>query len=226
MSGRRSRDGCKERSLKLEAFAEWLVEFVHRFGYFGIFVMTFLESTFVPIPSEVTMIPAGYLVHQGQMNGPIILITAILGAVGGSIANYYIAYYYGRRFLYAYGKYLFFNHEKMGKLDSFFASHGEISTLTGRLIPGLRHVISFPAGLAHMDLKKFSLYTGIGGGIWMAILIMVGYLIGGNKERVHHYMPYVTAASIMGVVGLVVLYVWHHRRKAKTGKTEDRDDVA
>ena len=139
----------------MESFAQWLVDFVHEFGYWGIFIMAFLESTFVPIPSEVTMVPAGYLVHQDKMNAWLVLFSSITGAIGGSLANYYIAFHYGRRFLYAYGKYLFFNHDKMQKLDKFFASHGEISTLTGRLIPGLRHVISFPAGLAHMDIKKF-----------------------------------------------------------------------
>src|SRR5690242_4622913 len=131
--------------------------------------MTFLESTFVPIPAEFTMVPAGYLVHQGEMNAVLVMLSAITGTIGGSIANYYIAYHYGRKFLYHYGKYLFFNHERMEKLDKFFASHGEISTLTGRLVPGLRHFISFPAGLAHMNLRKFVTYTGVGGGIWMAI---------------------------------------------------------
>lgn len=202
----------------MEAFAAWLVEFVHGFGYTGIFIMAFLESTFVPIPSEVTMIPAGYLVHQGQMNVFLVLISSTAGAIGGALANYWIAYYYGRRFLYAYGKYLFFDHSKMQKLDTFFARHGEVSTLTGRLVPGLRHVISFPAGLAHMDIKKFSMYTGVGGGLWMATLVLVGYLIGGNKHLVHKYMPYVTAAAISGVLIMIVVYTWHHRRKAKLAK--------
>ena len=197
----------------MEELAQWLVDFVHKFGYLGIFVMAFLESTFVPIPSEVTMVPAGYLVHQGQMNAWIVLSSAISGAIGGSLANYYIAYHYGRRFLYAYGKYLFFDHHKMEKLDKFFASHGEVSTLTGRLVPGLRHVISFPAGLAHMDIKKFTMYTGVGGGLWMATLVLVGYVIGGNKELVRHYMPYVTGVALVGVVAMIVLYISHHRRK-------------
>lgn len=197
----------------MESIAEWLVDFVHGFGYFGIFIMTFLESTFVPIPAELTMVPAGYLAHQGEMDGLLVLVIAVTGAVMGSIANYYIAFHYGRRFLYAYGKYLFFGHEKMEKLDKFFASHGEISTLTGRLVPGLRHFISFPAGLAHMNLKKFIIYTGIGGGLWMATLILLGYVIGGNKALVRHYTPYVTAIAISGVIIMVILYIKHHRAK-------------
>ena len=204
----------------MEAFAQWLVEFVHHYGYLGIFVMAFLESTFVPIPSEVTMVPAGYLVHQEQMNFLMVFFSSVTGALGGSLANYYIAYHYGRRFLYAYGKYLFFDHGKMEKLDKFFAVHGEISTLTGRLIPGLRHVISFPAGLAHMDLKKFVMYTGVGGGLWMITLILVGYVIGGNKELVHHYMPYITGAALLAVVMMVVIYMRQHRSKNSTNEVK------
>jgi len=175
--------------------------------------MTFLESTFVPIPAELTMIPAGYLVYQGHMSGCLVMIIAILGSIGGSIANYYIAYHYGRRFLFRYGKYLFFTHEKMEKLDRFFAVHGEISTFTGRLVPGLRHVISFPAGLGHMNLKKFTLYTAGGAGIWMGVLVIVGYVIGGNKEMVRHYTPYVTISAMLAVAAMVTLYVKQHRKK-------------
>ncbi len=199
----------------MEELASWLVKFVHEFGYLGIFIMAFLESTFVPIPSEVTMIPAGFLIHEGKMDFWLVFLGATAGAVGGAIANYFIAYYYGRRFLYAFGKYMFFDHSKMEKLDRYFALHGEISTFTGRLIPGLRHVISFPAGLAHMDLKKFSIYTGVGGGLWMVTLILVGYLIGGNPALVHHYMPYITAIVVTTVLLMVGVYIYKHRKKKK-----------
>ena len=199
----------------LQAASEWLVHFVHTLGYPGIFIMTFLESTFVPIPSEVTMVPAGYLVQQGQMNMLLVLLASISGTLAGSVVNYYIAYYFGRRFLYRYGKYMFFSHEKMEKLDKFFASHGEISTFTGRLVPGLRHFIPFPAGLGHMNLKKFCIYTTAGGGIWMLTLTVVGYLIGGNRHKLRHYMPYITATALTVVATLILVYVWHYRRKQK-----------
>jgi membrane protein DedA with SNARE-associated domain len=202
----------------VEVIAEWLVEFVHGFGYVGIFIMTFLESTFFPIPSEVTMIPAGYLVHQGEMNLFWVLFFSITGTIGGALFNYYIAFHYGRRFLYAYGKYFFFGHDKMDKLDRFFARHGEISTFTGRLVPGLRHFISFPAGLAHMDLKKFCIYTGTGGAIWMATLVGVGYFIGGNKMLIRQYMPYVTTVAIVSVFLLIVCYIWYRRRQTQAAK--------
>lgn len=202
----------------LQIAIQWLVDFVHTLGYSGIFIMTFLESTFMPIPSEVTMIPAGYLVQQGEMNLFLVILASTLGTIGGALFNYYIALHFGRRFMYAYGKYFFFDHAKMEKLDKFFASHGEISTFTGRLVPGLRHFISFPAGLAHMDLKKFTLYTAVGGFLWMCTLVGVGYFIGGNREMLHHYMPIITSVVIGSVITMIVVYILHRRRKAKGGR--------
>lgn len=197
----------------IEAFFQWLVEFVHHFGYVGIFIMSFLESTFVPIPGEVTMVPAGVLVQQGQMNFFIVVFLATAGALAGSLFNYYLALWLGRRFFYNYGKYFFFTHEKLDKIDKFFASHGDISTFTGRLIPGVRHFIAFPAGLAHMDLKKFCFYTFLGSAIWMTILVAFGYFIGDNKELLHKYMPYITGVVVGLVVIGVLFYSFHHKRK-------------
>lgn len=180
--------------------------------------MAFLESTFMPIPSEVTMVPAGYLVQQGKMNFWIVFVASTVGAVGGALANYFIAYYFGRRFLQAYGKYMFFGPDKMQKLDRYFVNHGEISTFTGRLIPGVRHLISFPAGLAHMNLKKFCIYTGVGGGLWMLTLISVGYLIGDNPELVHAYMPYITTVFATMVIIMLFLYIRRHRKMKQQPK--------
>lgn len=205
---------------RIEAFLHWLVEFVHHFGYAGIFIMSFLESTFVPIPGEVTMIPAGVLVQEGHMNFFVVVFLATAGAVAGSLFNYYLAYYLGRKFFYNYGQYFFLTHEKLDKIDRFFASHGEISTFTGRLIPGVRHFIGFPAGLAHMDLKKFCIYTFLGSAIWMTILVTVGYFIGNNKELLHKLMPYITGA-VVGVVVLGILFYMWHKRKKKALKNEE-----
>lgn len=201
--------------LGLEELAVWLVDIVKLFGYPGLFVMAFLESTFIPIPSAATMVPTGYLVHQGEMNLFMALGVSTAGCIGGALFNYVIARFLGRRFLVAYGHYMLFGPEKMEKLDAFFARHGEISMFTGRLMPGVRHVISFPAGLAHMNVKKFCLYTGLGGGLWMATLICVGYLIGDNKELVKAWMPYVMSSAAITAGILVVVYVMYQRRKNK-----------
>ncbi|MBV8938364.1 MAG: DedA family protein [Alphaproteobacteria bacterium] len=208
----------------LSTFSAWLVDIVQQLGYGGVFVMTFLESTFVPVPAELTMIPAGYLAHRGHMNFWLVWGWSITGTVAGSYFNYWLAKHYGRRFLLAYGKYMLFPPEKVEKIERYFASHGEISILTGRLIPGLRHFISFPAGLAHMHLKKFCLYTAAGGGVWMLTLIVVGYLIGGNTALVRHYMPLISY-MVLGVVALgVLLYIRNHQNKLRKALLERKTE--
>lgn len=204
----------------LEQFAQWLVDAVQDIGYPGLFLAMFFGNALVPIPVEAIMIPAGYLVQQGEMSLFGVMACAIAGDICGSLFSFYIAYHFGRKFLYTFGKYFFFGHSKVEMLDKFFAGHGEISVLTGRLVPGLRHFMAFPAGLSHMNARKFTLYTGIGGGLWMAVLVWVGYLIGGNKALVRHYMPYVEGVAIAGVIVMIVWYVRRHRRKMK-----EADDV-
>ncbi len=194
---------------------EWLVHIVETFGVWGIFVMTFLESTFLPIPSEVTMIPAGYLVQQGKMDLTAVLVASIVGTIGGAYFNYWLARKYGRTLFQKYGKYFFMTPAKLAKLESFFDKHGSVSTFIGRLIPGIRHYISFPAGLAQMDLKKFIIYTGLGGAIWMSVLLAVGYHIGENKELMAVYMPIIKGSILVALALLAVFYFWRHKKEAK-----------
>lgn len=195
-------------------FVSWLVDFVHELGYLGIFLFTFVESTFVPIPAEVTMIPAGYLVQQGKMSLIPVLLASIVGTVGGAYFNYWLAKRFGRDLFIRYGKYLMVTDAKLAKLENFFAKHGAISTFFGRLIPGVRHYISFPAGLAKMDMRKFLIYTAAGGAIWMTVLVVLGYYIGENQDLAKKYLPMIKVA-ILGTVGLVAaIYIRQHYRKA------------
>lgn len=193
----------------------WLVAFIEQMGIIGVFVMTFLESTFVPLPSEATMIPVGYLVHEGKMDYFAVLLASVGGTVAGAYFSYWLAVRLGRGLLLRYQRFLFITEEKLDTLEAFFTRHGSISIFTGRLIPGVRHFISFPAGLARMPLRPFFLYTTIGGAIWMNVLIAVGYFIGKNKEAAMHYMPMIKLATLACVIVLVVGYRLHHRRKAK-----------
>lgn len=192
-----------------------LVTLIEQMGTLGVFVMTFLESTFAPIPSEATMIPVGYLVHQGKMDYLAVLVASVGGTIGGSYFSYWLAQRLGRGLLLRYQRYLFISEEKLDRLEAFFARHGSISIFTGRLIPGLRHFISFPAGLARMPLKPFFFYTTLGGTIWMNVLIAVGYFIGQNKEAAAHYLPLIKLATLVCVGVLVAGYVLRARRKNK-----------
>ncbi|MEK7843517.1 MAG: DedA family protein, partial [Pseudomonadota bacterium] len=151
---------------------DWIVRTVGGLGYPGIFIMMFLESSFVPFPSEVVMIPAGYLAYKGEMNLVLAILAGTLGSLTGALFNYYLAVKLGRPFLLHYGKYVMFSEASLRKMEDFFARHGHISTFTGRLIPVVRQYISLPAGLARMNLAVFSFYTSLGAGIWVTILAL------------------------------------------------------
>ncbi len=191
-----------------------VVWFVESLGYFGIFIMTFIENTFIPIPAEITLIPAGYLVQRGEMHGVAVLLVSSLGTLAGSTANYYIAYFFGRKLFTNKGKYFFVNQSKLEKIEKFFASHGAISVFTGRFLPGIKHFISFPAGLAKMDIKTFCLYTFAGGVIWCAVLISLGYMIGENELLIKKYLKQVNFVFLILVSAMVVAYyIWKKRTK-------------
>ena len=191
----------------------FIVETIGNLGYFGIFILMFLESTVFPIPSEVVMIPAGYLAHKGEMNIYIVIILGALGSLCGALFNYYFALKFGRTFLMKYGKYFFVSHETIEKTEVFFKDHGHISTFSGRLIPGLRHYISLPAGLARMNLFVFCLYTTLGATIWVIILTILGYYIGDNEALVKEYLRYLIIGLL---VFLVLLGAWYYKKVKKT----------
>jgi membrane protein DedA with SNARE-associated domain len=178
-------------------------------GYTGIFVMMFLESSFFPFPSEVAMVPAGYLAAQGQMS----LVAAFLAGAGGSLTgalfNYWIGHKLGHPFLLKYGRYLLIKPETIEKVETFFARHGPASTFWGRLIPGIRQYISLPAGIGKMAMVPFAVYTFLGAGIWCAVLLSLGYLFGNDTTAIHHY----TAWALAVIFGAMVLFLLVYRKK-------------
>ena len=196
----------------LENVVDFVLNTVEAWGYAGIFVMMFLESTFFPFPSEVAMVPAGYLAYQGKMNIFLAILSGALGSLFGALLNYYLARTYGRKLLIKYGKYFFIKEETISKMEIFFKEHGHISTFTGRLIPGIRQYISLPAGLSKMDVKEFSLYTILGAGIWVTILALIGYYVGANEELIHQYIKQITIA-ILAIVGIFIF--WYVKRVKK-----------
>ena len=176
----------------------WLVQTIGALGYPGIFLLMAMESSVIPIPSEVVMPPAGYLAQQGQMNIFVAILCGTLGSLVGAYANYFAAHYLGRPLVLKYGKYVWITEEKFAKVETFFKEHGEVSTFIGRLLPVVRHLISLPAGLAGMNHLKFSLYTLLGAGIWVTILTYIGYFIGANQDLIMKY-------SHQALIGAVLL---------------------
>mgnify|MGYP002632564815 CR=1 FL=1 len=198
----------------IKELAQGLVDLIFDWGYLGIFLLMAVESSFVPFPSEIVLIPAGYLASQGNMSVGMIMASALGGSLVGAFINYYLALTLGRKILIRYGKYFFISEETLLKMENFFAKHGHISTFTGRLIPGIRQLISIPAGLSRMNLVEFSLYTSLGAGIWALILTLLGYFLGENQELIHQYLKQIT----IGVIGLlVILSLLYYRYQKRRG---------
>ncbi len=191
----------------IRELAQDLVELIFDWGYLGIFLLMAVESSFVPFPSEIVLIPAGYLASKGDMNLGMIMTSALGGSLVGAFINYYLALMLGRRILQKYGKYFFINENALNKMDNYFEKHGAISTFMGRLIPGIRQLISIPAGIARMNLVVFSTYTALGAGIWALVLTMLGYFIGENQELIDTYLKQIT---ITVLVLLVILGSWYY----------------
>ena len=192
--------------------AQQLVDLIFDWGYLGIFIMMSIESSFIPFPSEIVLIPAGYLASKGEMSIFMIMLSGLGGSMVGAFVNYYLAFFLGRRFLLKYGRYFFISKETFFKMEQFFQNHGHISTFTGRLIPGVRQLISIPAGLSKMNIAEFFVFTALGAGIWTFVLTMLGYFIGENQELINYYLKEVTIFAMIAVFLLISWYAYKNNR--------------
>jgi len=199
----------------LRELAQDLVDLIFDWGYLGITLMMAIESSFIPFPSELVLVPAGYLASQGQMSIAAIMGSALAGSLLGSFINYYLALTLGRKFLLKFGKYFFIKEEALLKMEEYFKRHGHISTFTGRLIPGIRQLISIPAGLAKMNIAQFSLFTTLGAGIWALILTLLGYFLGSNEELINKYLKEITLLVVFLLLILISVYFAYQKRKVK-----------
>lgn len=141
-----------------------------------------IESSAIPFPSEIVVPPAGYMAAEGRMNIWLVILFSTIGCIIGASANYIISYYVGRPVVYRFvesraGRFCLLSREKMEAAERYFDRHGAIATLIGRLLPGIRQLISIPAGLSKMDFGRFVLYTAVGAGIWNAILAFLGWYL-------------------------------------------------
>jgi membrane protein DedA with SNARE-associated domain len=190
-------------------------------GYPGIVVLMAIESSLLPLPSELVMPPAGYLAAQGRMDPFLAVAAGTLGSVLGALVNYYLAIWIGEPVLRRFGKYVLISDRSLTRTQAYFARHGEISTFVGRLLPVIRHLISIPAGLARMNLGKFALFTAIGAGIWCSVLTYIGWFVGKHEAQLKEIsyqamandvlLKYILPALVVLIVGYVI---WHRRRRA------------
>jgi len=196
----------------LERFIDGLLHTLLDLGYPGIVVLMAMESSILPVPSELVMPPAGYWAAKGQMSFPVALICGVVGSVIGALANYYGAQLIGRPLIQRYGRYVLLSEKNLLRSERFFAQHGEISTLIGRLFPVIRHLISIPAGLHRMPPPKFILYTA-----WCAILTWIGYFLGRHEgalrnEEIHRYVTWAVLVLIPVTLIVIGIYVLRRRR--------------
>ena len=209
-----------------QLLASWM-QFVLDWGYLGIAIMMAFESTAVPIPAEIVIPPAAFWAAQGKLNVILVVIAATAGSWIGSAISYWVSYKLGRPLIERYGKYLFLSTPKIEKADQWFATYGAGGIFVARLLPGIRHVISVPAGVFHMDFRKFSLMTILGAGIFCSALAWFGMQVLGDqpdlmkdpsgmitvlKEKSHYLIGF---AVVIGA--LYWLMTWMQRRaKRKT----------
>lgn len=199
----------------------WLVNTIGDLGYPGIFLLMAMESSIFPIPSELVMPPAGYLVHQGKMDMTLVILSGTLGSLAGAYANYFVASWLGRGLLIKYGHKVFIREAHIDRVERFFLKHGEVSTFIGRLLPVIRHLISIPAGLARMNHWRFTLYTLAGAGLWVATLSWLGYLIGAQKELIQQYAHEAVMGSIALSILIAITYMLMYRRQLKRALPAD-----
>jgi membrane protein DedA with SNARE-associated domain len=194
----------------------FITSLLSNLNYGTILFLMLLESTVIPVPSEFVVTPAAYHAAGGNLNVFLVILFATIGADLGASINYIVAYYVGRPVIYSFanskwGKMCLLNQEKVEKSEHYFDDHGVVATLTGRLIPGIRHLISIPAGLAKMNYWKFLLYTTLGAGVWNCILAALGWwmysFVPENEleSKIMEYGDYIKYA-ILGIVLLVIIY--------------------
>ena len=218
-------------NLDAQSLYNW---FKDNMGYTLIFLLMAVESSFIPFPSEIVVPPAAYFACSGashaNINVVMVVVVATLGALIGACVNYLISMFIGRPVIYGFansriGHMCLIDAEKVEKSEKYFASHGAVSTFLGRLIPGIRQLISIPAGLARMNFVKFCVFTSLGAGIWNVALAVLGWWLStfvaepdlyAQLEANNKYLTYVGFA----LFGVIVLYIAYKGLKAKPIKTK------
>jgi len=195
--------------------AGWIINIIGIFGYPGIVFLMVIDSMPTPVPSELIMPFAGYLVSQGKFNFFMVVTAGAIGSLIGSLIFYYVGLHGGRRFVKHFGKWFFLDQQDLDDAESYFKRKGEKMIFISRFVPIVRSVISIPAGMAKMHIKKFMIYTFFGAWIWSFILTLAGYLLGKNWDKVNVYSDQISLVVL--IVGIIVLihFIRRHIIKKK-----------
>jgi membrane protein DedA with SNARE-associated domain len=211
---------CSKKQERMIDFFQTLFEwYMANLNYFTIALLMAIESTFLPLPSEVVIPFAAFKAAQGVLSFWGVVLFGTVGALCGSLINYSLAYYLGRPLIYKFADtraahFFLVTKEKVINAENYFIRNGKTSTFIGRLVPGIRHLISIPAGLAKMNLRDFMVYTFVGAGIWNIILAIVGFFMYEIREQILPYIGYILLGLGAGfVIWLIV--------KGRTGEVSD-----
>ena len=199
----------------LENLSNFAIYLIQSLGYWGVFIGMTLESACIPIPSEIIMTFSGYVVWQGNTNMTLLGIT-LVGAIAnlfGSLIAYYVGLIGGRPVLEKYGKYILITHSKLELAEKWFEKYGYEAVFISRMLPGIRTFISFPAGIAHMDIKKFIIYTFIGSLPWTFALGYIGVLLGPHWDLIKSYFHILDIVVIIGIVGFIAYVIYKYKYK-------------
>lgn len=189
--------------------AIYLIEIL---GYWGVFIGMTLESACIPLPSEIIMPFAGFVVYEGKMSLIGITIVGALGNLFGSLIAYFVGLKGGRPFLEKYGKYILITRSRLEMADEWFEKYGHEAVLISRVLPGIRTFISLPAGIVHMDLKKFIIYTFLGSLPWCFVLGYLGVQLGPKWDTIKGYFHVLDVIVIVGILGVCVYLLYKHKK--------------
>lgn len=195
---------------------QWIVEVVYSFGYPGVAVLMVLSNLFLPIPSEVVLPFAGFLVGQGLFSLPLVLLAATGGAVVSALVLYFAGRRLGegpvRRFIGRYGRFVLLRESALDRAGGWFEKHGGEAVLIGRLVPGVGALISLPAGIERMPVWKFTAYTTLGNAIWNGVFVGLGWALGDQWMIVRQYTSLLEYTVLAAVAGVILWFLWRRWR--------------
>ncbi|MBI2550318.1 DedA family protein [Candidatus Woesearchaeota archaeon] len=203
-----------------ERLSELFTGIIASTGYFGIFILMVLESMVAPVPSELVMPFAGFLVADGKLNLWLVIVISSLASITGSLLSYAIAYFGEKELIHRFGRFVFLDKEELEWTQRWFTKHGSITILISRFIPVVRHLISIPAGLARMDIKHFIIFTAVGATAWNTFLLWVGIQLRERWELVKQYSKPLDIIVVILVAAAASYFIYKHwkRHRATSGK--------
>ena len=198
-----------------ERLSELFTSVIASTGYVGIFILMTLESMVAPVPSELVMPFAGFLVADGKLNLWLVIIVSSLASLTGSLISYFIAYFGEKELVHKFGKFFFLDKEELDWTERLFQRRGGYIVLLSRFIPVVRHLISLPAGLGRMNLKQFIIFTVVGATAWNTFLLYVGMQLRERWDIVHNYSSQLDVVMVVLIVAAVAYYAYKHIKKRR-----------